>query len=896
MLSKFLRRVSTRLNVTLRPLSLLALLSLMASGNVLAEGSRTIHPAGATGVRGVMSAGHDSSVFGTVANNNQFLYVYAEAGEVILLGSRNRSNGGDVFVYNPQSFGNKGAETIPATPAFSCSSQTGRGTIASRDQELAGPNSADGTATVTNGYNPCWYQVPTSGIHGVRFTGATSGTSSNTGLIATPQILPLLVSAWDVTVRPSEDSLVDLDGRLFTYAWVVRTGSNGANYRLYNSLYYISSDGYRYKQTFQGSDPNAAAFYANSRGFIDNGAPLYRDIRGSNYPVSTGPSFTAGITVQRPQYPLFFSDIAPAGPNVTQINKVLGTLGIPVVPLTPQLTNPVFIGNVVGNESTVSGGGLFQFDTLNTLSYEIVISLDGVDFDPANTSNRVLTGIALSGSHSIIWDGNNNNGVPFPVGNYQFRITGRNGEIHFPTIDLEGNFNGGPTLAKLNGAQDTTVYYDDRGYRAANGTLLGELNGHLCGAANLQVQPSPNYSLLGLDSSNSNFGGSGSYYRKWSGSTDGNADCKNLATEFFGTAKGLDLWALEKSDETFLPIVIVPVSSDVDVGTLVTVTAVVEKGDTAFGSFVFNNVGAATATGVTYAVTIGNPADPSTCPAAVTFPLLPTGVSATYSGAPLCEVSFTGMPTILTPGQTLTFNFNYIVGVGNNGPIPVNSVITATNETPGAPAPNTAQAVTIVPLPAVSVVKSSSPLAGELVQVGETITYTLTAAVTNTALTAPLVLDDALGAGLTFGSVTSAGAFTCSGTLQCTLPIGTIPGTYTVTYTAIVNSSAGVTVANNVTANGGGGTPPTCGTCSISHPISRPIIDVIKSSNPASGTEVIAGQTISYTLTATVTDASLSTDLVLTDTLGTGLTFGSVTSAGAYTANVTGAPVLTFTR
>src|SRR5579859_6407627 len=56
-----------------------------------------------------------------VAARRQFLYVYAKAGELIELGSSNRANGGDIFVYNPQSFGTKGAETIPGTADFTCS-------------------------------------------------------------------------------------------------------------------------------------------------------------------------------------------------------------------------------------------------------------------------------------------------------------------------------------------------------------------------------------------------------------------------------------------------------------------------------------------------------------------------------------------------------------------------------------------------------------------------------------------------------------------------------------------------------------------------------------------------------------------------------------------------------
>src|SRR5690606_30675564 len=179
--------------------------------------------------------------------------------------------------------------------------------------------------------------------------------------------------------------------------------------------------------TFRNLDPNRAAFYANSQGFIDDGRPLYRDIRGDGFTVDDGPSFDAGITAQAPEYPIFFSDVDPDGPNAVEVNRVLTALAIPHAPAQPILQNPSFVGNISGNQSTVSAGGVFTFDTQNTLTYEIVISLDGVDFDPANVSNRVLTGTALTGNHTVLWDGLDNNGLPFPAGDYDFRIYGRNG-------------------------------------------------------------------------------------------------------------------------------------------------------------------------------------------------------------------------------------------------------------------------------------------------------------------------------------------------------------------------------------------------------------------------------------------------------------------------------------
>src|SRR5690606_761407 len=115
------------------------------------------------------------------------------------------------------------------------------------------------------------------------------------------------------------------------------------------------------------------------------------------------------------------------------------------------------------------------------------------------------------------------------------------------------------------------------------------------------------------------------------------------------------------------------------------------------------------------------------------------------------------------------------------------------------------------------------------------------------------VLTDTLDAGLTFQSVVGPTPFTpdTSGApvLEFTLPAGTLPGTYTVSYTAEVNATAVGNVGNSVVAVGGGSNPPGCAPCSTTHPLGDPQVAVSKSANPASGTSVLHGQVITYTLT-----------------------------------------------
>ena len=121
-----------------------------------------------------------------------------------------------------------------------------------------------------------------------------------------------------------------------------------------------------------------------------------------------------------------------------------------------------------------------------------------------------------------------------------------------------------------------------------------------------------------------------------------------------------------------------------------------------------------------------------------------------------------------------------------------------------------------------------------------------------------------------------------------TLPTGAVTGTYVVQYTATVNANATGTVGNSVVAAGGGDPDPVCTPCTTAHPV-IPQIAVSKSSNPASGTTVLAGDTITYTVSLAVTNGPTTAPTVLTDTLDADLSFGSVTSnTGGFTAGGAG--------
>src|SRR5690606_7896394 len=184
--------------------------------------------------------------------------------------------------------------------------------------------------------------------------------------------------------------------------------------------------------------------------------------------------------------------------------------------------------------------------------------------------------------------------------------------------------------------------------------------------------------------------------------------------------------------------------------------------------------------------------------------------------------------------------------------------------------------------PTVTVAKTAEPGTGAQVRPGDTITYTLTATVATSATTEPLVLTDTLGPGLSFGEVLDAGGFACTGELQCTLATGALPGTYAVTYTTTVDADANGSVGNSVVATGGGDDDPECDPCGTEHEVEPPTITVAKTAEPGAGAQVRPGDTVTYTLTATVAVSATTEPLLLTDTLGPGLSFGEVLDAGSF--------------
>ncbi|MBN1218968.1 MAG: DUF11 domain-containing protein [Anaerolineae bacterium] len=704
-----------------------------------AEGSRTMYPGSATGYRANIEWWSTSS-YANFLRRRALFKVFAVEGEVILLGSSAVGvDDGDILVYDPGTItGPVGNETIPATADFSCQTQrnaTGnpdQGRITSRAQELAGPDTIPSNG-VPGGYVPCFYDVTETGIYHIVFYGPAGG-GSNAFLPPTGSIPDTpnnfndqqrtSVSTWDVTVRSDLTSVDDIPGRLFANYLALFTG---ANPRPVNStLYILTTDGFIYQTDLRGVDPNGFIIYANDVGFLNSDSPptpLYRDILSDptadpqNQNQLNPP--LGGVSLAPPTHYIFFQEPDPAA---IQAN------GVPLDPQVPEVTSLVFNGDLGGNNSSYGAGGVFTYISNINGSYELIIS-SGTNFDPTDENNRVLRGTGSVGTNTITWDGLDNAGNLFPVGeDYPVTMTVRAGEYHFPLLDVENSLDGGPQYTLLNppggvcpsfygsSPNCNIAFYDDRGYTTANGTDIGTPGDTLPGNG----QPSPNRSdpLTGFNTTTTQraFG---------NGGADG-----------FGDKKGLDLWTHFPSQPRGTALNIYAFNlllAKTDGG------VTVAPGDTLVYTLTYTNTGPVDATGVVITETV---------PVDTTFnQTFSTAGWSCADGSPAGTTCVFSLATV-TGGTGGTVNFAVTV----NAPLSVSQIDnTATIGDDGAngsepPGDNTATENTPTTLAIVDpiITKSASP---DTARPGEQVNFSITvlnpappstANATNVILTDPL--------------------------------------------------------------------------------------------------------------------------------------------------------------
>ncbi|MBV8985722.1 MAG: carboxypeptidase regulatory-like domain-containing protein, partial [Acidimicrobiia bacterium] len=642
-----------------------AAVALGAASPAAADGSANLYPANATcgpnSTAGSCRANIEwrTSAYGpagsTQVRRRELIQVYAQAGEVLEMGSSAVGvNSGDVTVWNPGVVTNANAVPLPAvtsgTNGFVCSAQragsgiAGQGRITTRALELAGPRAVSGGGNPA-GYIPCSYTAPSTGIYYVAFYGP-AGDGQDTDGAPTADInlagagnfdatQGTSVAAWDITVRASATATANIPGRVFSLAFVAFTGGNGRPVN--SSIDIVTTDGYRYRTDFRGVDPNGFAFYGNEAGFFDadGTTPLNHDA----YATTNSGQLTAlagGVTFAPPSYPVFFT--SPADQTLTAV-------GIPTTAVAPNMSALSFAGNVAGNTSALGAGGTFSYTSNVGGVYQLIISRDGVNFDPGASTNRVLRGIRGAGTQSVTWDGKDNAGNNFPVGSYAVHATLESGSFHFPLLDAENSTLGGPTLTLLNppGAvcpfanpACTTGFNDDRGYHTSAGINVGTSpppDTPLCGgsppAAPYHSDPVNGFLTTGIA-------------RAYGTDTGGNANVPCNGS--FGDVKGLDLWTFYPSSVQSAPLNVV---------------------QGAIGGYIYNDAnangtkdaGEAGYGGVTVTLTQGSATIATTTTdtdGSYVFSGLPAGIYAVTSAVPGATTATTAnplTPVLLVAGQ-----------------------------------------------------------------------------------------------------------------------------------------------------------------------------------------------------------------------------------------------------
>jgi len=323
-------------------------------------------------------------------------------------------------------------------------------------------------------------------------------------------------------------------------------------------------------------------------------------------------------------------------------------------------------------------------------------------------------------------------------------------------------------------------------------------------------------------------------------------------------------------------------STDTDVKPLLTVTksnggTTVNAGGTTTYTVTITNTGTGLASGVTWndvavtgitvtAITTGTATGAGsvlgTCTTAGC-----TGISVAAGGS----VSYTVTATVTAAAGANTTNR---ANVGGGG-------CTAAN--PSTPANCTSDDTDTVVSPALTVTKTNG--VSGLVP-GQTTTYTVTIANSGAALASGVSWTDTPVSGLTVtsitvGTATGAGSVlgTCT-TAGCTGISVAAGGSVTYTVTATVTNTT-TSAVNRADVGGGGctaGLPSTPANCTSTDTDVKPLLTVTKSNG---GTTVNAGGTTTYTVTITNTGTGLASGVIWNDVAVTGITVTAITTGTA---------------
>ncbi|WP_257206280.1 isopeptide-forming domain-containing fimbrial protein [Rhodococcus erythropolis] len=296
---------------------------------------------------------------------------------------------------------------------------------------------------------------------------------------------------------------------------------------------------------------------------------------------------------------------------------------------------------------------------------------------------------------------------------------------------------------------------------------------------------------------------------------------------------------------------------------------------------------------ITYTVTGANTGKTALTPATIKDDLsavlnnaavVPGSLKATVDGAAVATPTLSGSilswSANLQAGKSVVLTYQVKVNAGVAAGTVLNNKVTGTAKPPTGPDITPPTVETNHSVPGFKLEKTADPISGSTVQAGESIKYTVTGTNTGKTKLDPVKINDDLGAVLNNAAVvpgslkaTVDGAPAADPTLSGTTLSWTgfleAGKSVVLTYEVKVNDgvAAGTVLNNKVTGTAKPPTGPEITPPSVETNHLVPGFTVAKTADPVSGTNVAAGQTITYTVTGANTGNTTLDPVVLTDDL-----------------------------
>jgi uncharacterized repeat protein (TIGR01451 family) len=416
-----------------------------------------------------------SSLTGSPANRYTVLYVYAQAGETVQLGSSAMGvpGGGNILVYPPGTPALEGrpfpTDPVFGTAAWNCDvDDPGTGVIATgaagRAQELAGPEaSPDGNPDT---WVPCEYVAPADGMYPVIMMAPNHAANAGaTGSVGTPlQPGGFQIAIWDITVRDASPAEAVQPGRLFSDQYYLYTGGGVPGLLAPPGgvrVFPYTRTGYEYQVDMFEHNGGGWSLLADDQGIVNTatGERLLSSFDCRLNPADP-PNFCtdlrAGFADPARRYPMFLNR-----PDPLAIAALAAARGYATAPITPA-SNPLsstFTGSGGQSGATNRGsGGSFEFTSpaqMAGLEYtlEIDVNRNGTFGDAPDVIDEGE--LETDGSNAFAWNGQDAAANVPACGDYQYRVRSSLAEVHFPMFDVETS--GGTQIQRLSLPDDPAL-------------------------------------------------------------------------------------------------------------------------------------------------------------------------------------------------------------------------------------------------------------------------------------------------------------------------------------------------------------------------------------------------------------------------------------------------------